>query len=430
MQSNSTMCMVFADKKGTVYDYPGKMPLLRTGNRFIAPCREELVRLPFGSYLFTLDDRFPVCHENNSKGYSVVTDDGQGRPVQAVASFLSSGYLRTYLPAYDNKEGAVPLPLWAYAGVVFVDGDFYVPAMRIDEDPRSDPQIHQDTALLTRGITVMKQRFPDNRLVKQLSRCAVEYNCLCARNFFLSRHEAPLPTSPGCNSQCIGCLSYQDESSGFQASQQRLKFKPTPGEISQVILHHVEHVDNAVASFGQGCEGEPLLRGNDLVQAVSSVREKTDRGTININTNGSLPDVVRELAHAGLDSIRVSMNSPTEKYYTPYHKPAGYTYKDVMKTLETALKCGLFVSINLFFMPGFTDMISEVESLKRFLNDFPVNMIQTRNLNIDPDLYFDSIGYEESEPVGIARLVTILKNDYPDMKLGYYNPSVKQDYQK
>jgi molybdenum cofactor biosynthesis enzyme MoaA len=241
----------------------------------------------------------------------------------------------------------------------------------------------------------------------------------------MGRYECPVPTSPACNADCLGCLSYQEEESGFSESQFRLEFAPTPDEISQIIVHHFERVDYGVASFGQGCEGEPLLRGNDLTEAIKKVREKTDRGTININTNGSRPDIVKSMISAGLDSIRVSLNSPTEKYYNAYHRPVNYTYGDVMKTIETALESGIFVSINLFFMPGFTDSLGEVESITRFLDKYPVSMIQTRNLNIDPDYYFEKTGFIDEDAIGIAELIKMFREKYPKLRLGYYNPPLK-----
>ena len=211
--------------------------------------------------------------------------------------------------------------MWAYAGVAFADGEFVVPALRIDEDPRSDPAIHENDAELRAAIRETTALLPGNRLVRQLATCSTEYRCLCARNFFLGRHEAPVPTSPACNADCVGCLSRQAGGSPFPPSQPRLEFMPTPEEIAAVIRRHLDRVDRAVASFGQGCEGEPLLRAADLAAAVRMVREKTGRGTININTNGSLPDGVKALAAAGIDSIRISLNSPTEEYYTRYHRP-------------------------------------------------------------------------------------------------------------
>jgi len=74
-------------------------------------------------------------------------------------------------------------------------------------------------------------------------------------------------------------------------------------------------------SFGQGCEGEPLINGDLLCRAVRLVREKTIRGTINLNTNASRPQAVEKLVDAGLDSIRVSVNSFREVLYNAYYRP-------------------------------------------------------------------------------------------------------------
>lgn len=416
--------MLYANSKGEIYDYPGFNAAFRSGKRFVEVDDAELIPLPYGSYMFTLPDRSPVCSTGN--GYRPVSVSPDGDAINAVSAFLSSGYLRTFLPAFNIERGSVILPLWAYCGVVLKNDGFYVPAMRIDEDPRSDPHLHEDHRGLRRGINVTRKLFPDNRLVTQLSLCSTGYNCLCARNFFMGRYECPVPTSPACNADCIGCLSFQKEDSGFRESQFRLDFAPTPDEISEVIVHHLEKVDYGIASFGQGCEGEPLLRGDDLVKSVLKVRESTSRGTINLNTNGSRPDTVGKLINAGLDSIRISMNSPTEKYYRNYYRPVNYTFKDVLASLDTALGRGIFVSVNLFFMPGFTDSLSEVESLMNFLEKFPVSMIQTRNMNIDPDYYFDKTGFIDEDCLGVRNMINILKDKFPGLRLGYYNPPLKK----
>lgn len=417
--------LAYSDDSGNVYDFDGLEPTFRSGQRFVPVDESELIPLPYGSYLFTLPDRFPVSYSNNE--FIAVKKTPDGEDLNAVSSFLASGYLRTYLPAYKKKKkNAVILPLWAYAGVVVNKNRFFVPAMRIDDDPRSDPAIHENHGEFKKAVKKVKSAYPDNRLVNQLSICSTEYNCLCARNFFLSRYECPVPTSPACNADCLGCFSYQDESSGFCQSQFRLDFAPSPEEISEVIVHHFKNVEYGVASFGQGCEGEPLLRAKDLAKAVSMVREKTTAGTVNLNSNGSRPDGVAEMIDAGLDSLRVSMNSPTERYYTSYHRPVNYSYSDVLRTIDVALSRGIFVSVNLFFMPGFTDSVSEVESLFRFLEKFPVNMIQTRNMNIDPDYFFDRIGFADEDAVGVRNLVAMIREKFPQIRLGYYNPPLKK----
>ncbi|HQO40655.1 MAG TPA: radical SAM protein [Spirochaetota bacterium] len=416
--------MAFADSEGNVYDYPGLMPAFRSGHRFISAENIDLIKLPYGSYLFSLQERFPVSATGT--GFKTIKKSPDNDDITAVAAFPASAYLRTYLPAYEKKVNGAVLPLWAYTGLVFADEDFYIPAMRIDDDPRSDPALHENHRELKSAVKKLRERHPENRLVAQLATCSTEYNCLCARNFFLGRYECPVPSSPACNADCIGCLSFQDEGSGFCQSQPRLDFAPTPREISGVITDHFSRVEHAVSSFGQGCEGEPLLRGEDLAAAISLVREVTDKGTINCNTNGSRPDILAQMIKAGLDSVRISLCSPGEQFYTAYHRPVNYSYSDVIKSVGLALDAGIFVSINLFFMPGFTDSDSEVSSLISFLEKFPVNMIQTRNLNIDPDYFFDRVGFTDRDAIGISALIKMLRENYPAMRLGYYNPAIKQ----
>ena len=92
-------------------------------------------------------------------------------------------------------------------------------------------------------------------------------------------------------------------------SQVRIGFTPDPGEIAGVALEHINRVERSVVSFGQGCEGDPLMAARVIGPAIRLIREATDAGTINLNTNASLPNVLAPLLEAGLDSIRVSMNS-------------------------------------------------------------------------------------------------------------------------
>lgn len=415
--------MPFADSRGNVYDYPGIPPAFRSGRRFVTAENIDLIKLPYGSYLFSLQDRYPVS--GTPEGFRTVRQSPDGDPVTAVAAFPASAYLRTYLPAFEKNARAAVLPLWAYTGLAFIEDDFYIPAMRIDDDPRSDPALHENHREFKAAVKNVNTLFPENRLVRQLGKCSTEYNCLCARNFFLGRYECPVPTSPACNADCVGCLSFQDEGSGFCQSQSRLDFAPSIDEIAQVIVHHFGRVERAVASFGQGCEGEPLLRGDELALAITKVREATGSGTINCNTNGSRPDMLAKMIKAGLDSVRISLCSPTEEFYTAYHRPMNYSYNDVIKSIGLALDAGIFVSINLFFMPGFTDSDSEVESLVSLLSKFPVNMIQTRNMNIDPDYYFDSIAFTDRNAIGISSLITMLRNTCPGIRLGYYNPPLR-----
>ncbi|MBF0366709.1 MAG: radical SAM protein [Oligoflexia bacterium] len=427
------MELVYCDQQGQVFNHPSYPPVFREGRNFCTLRKnDKLIKMPFGSFLFSLPGRTPIIVDRGRQNYRPLTHVDR-KAALAASAFVSSGYLRTYLPAYHKSNPEAPtLSLWGYSGVAYHRQEFYVPAIRIDDDPRSDPAIHENDALLAKKVKKLTALFPQNRLVRQLAYCSTEYRCLCARNFFLNRYEAPIPTAPDCNSRCLGCLSHQDqEQSGFAASQHRLSFKPTPEEIAEVILYHFEHTTTHVypvksggpiASFGQGCEGEPLTRAKDLARAIRLIRNKSDRGTINLNTNGSLPLMVKEMIDAGLDSIRISMNSITPDYYNRYYRPQAYHYSDVLKSIELALNANIFVSLNLFFLPGFTDCEAEVLSLFNFLEAFPISMIQTRNLNIDPDFYLDRIEFNHSPAIGTITLLQKLRSQFPSLRLGQYNP--------
>ena len=68
---------------------------------------------------------------------------------------------------------------------------------------------------------------------------------------FMERWEAPLPAAPGCNSQCLGCISLQPGDC-CPASHDRIDFVPTVDELCQVAVPHLTTVDQGIVSFGQG----------------------------------------------------------------------------------------------------------------------------------------------------------------------------------
>jgi pyruvate-formate lyase-activating enzyme len=273
------------------------------------------------------------------------------------------------------------------------------------------------------GVRKMKKRMPENRLRAHLEHCALTYGCPAGKNFFLGRYEAPLPTSRQCNAGCLGCISLQ-KNSGIAHSQDRIAFIPTPEEIAQVALEHIGRVKRPVVSFGQGCEGDPLFAAEVIGPAIRIIRRATQKGTINMNTNASLPDVLADLLDQGLDSIRVSLNSVREPCYTAYFKPRGYGFAAVKKSIAFALRKGRFVSLNYLNCPGFTDTPEEVRELIQFLKQYPVHMIQWRNLNFDPLRYVRMMATAAGQgpPLGMEKSLARIKKLFPNLKHGYFNP--------
>lgn len=382
----------------------------------------ELVRLPEGSDLFEIPGRLPVAVDRQS-GTITTVERIDGRPVVAVAAFLAPANVQHYRAAWVRQPDAPVLPLYAYTAVGWWKGNFWVPASRIDPDERQDAR-HVDCDAIERAARKALKRFPGNRLVQHLvENCVRRYGCPAARNFAMNRWEFPIPVSRGCNARCIGCLSHQTEG-GITAAMERISFTPTVDEIVEYTVPHLEHAPRAVVSFGQGCEGEPLTEASLLEAAIVEIRKRTTRGIINLNTNGCDPSAVERLCKAGLDSMRVSLNSCQESFYTRYFRPHGFCFEDVLASMRTISRFKRWLSINYFIFPGFTDSASEEAALERVLQMNRVSMIQTRNLNIDPDIYIDMLDLDEygDKPKGIARWIAWLEKEYPHTMLGYFNP--------
>mgnify|MGYP001233330741 CR=1 FL=1 len=421
----SRPCLVYADGKGEIFDWPELEMAGRSGTAERRLHRGDWIPLPEGSELFLLPGRLPVGYHPSKKRFETLARDplDSSRPVQAVAAFVSPAHTQLYSAAFKSLSGAPLLPLFAYTAVGWKDGRFVAAAMRVDPDERQDFR-HFDPVRIERNARRRMDGEPGNRLIRHLGKCAVTYGCPAARNLFMERWEAPLPTSPACNARCLGCISLQ-ERPDLCATQDRITFVPTSEEICGVAVPHLREAPRAVVSFGQGCEGEPLLQAPVIAEAIGAMRRATARGTINLNTNGSLPGEVRKLCDAGLDSIRVSLNSCRREYYNAYFRPKGYAFDDVKESLLAVKACGGFASINYFVLPGFTDAQGEIEALCRLLDETCLDLIQLRNLNADPEWILREMAVPAREKsMGVRRLIGLLKERYPRLRLGYFNPSL------
>jgi molybdenum cofactor biosynthesis enzyme MoaA len=142
-----------------------------------------------------------------------------------------------------------------------------------------------------------------------------------------------------------------------------------------------------------------------------------------MNTNGSLPQAVAELARAGLESIRVSLNSCRPHYYNGYYHPRGYSLEDLKSSIRAIKGHGGFASLNYFVLPGFTDEPEELEALIAFVANTGVDLIQLRNFNIDPEWYLRHVGHRPRLPaLGVRRVLERLRERFPALRFGYYNP--------
>jgi len=421
--SSQVPCLLFADETGNILDFSDLEMVGSSAGRHVRLQAGEWIPLPPGSELFQLPGRLPVGYDPSTASFRVLEQNPYtgSTGIRAVAAFVAPAHTQLYSTAYKSSSRAAVLPLFAYAAVGWHDGGFVAAALRVDEDQRQDSD-RFDPAEIQRNAHRMMKANRNNRLIRHLGKCALSYGCPAAKNYFLERWEAPLPTSPACNARCLGCISLQ-EGSEFCATQDRIRFVPTPEEIAQVAIPHLQSAPRAVVSFGQGCEGEPLLQTDTIAESIRLMRGATGRGTINMNSNASLPASVGVLRETGLDSIRVSLNSCRPSYYHSYYRPKGYSLETVKSSIRIMKSLGGFVSLNYFVLPGFTDERAELEALSRLVSETGIDLIQMRNLNIDPEWYLERIGFEpEGETVGILRFLQILEERFPDLRFGYFNP--------
>ncbi|WDP87470.1 MAG: radical SAM protein [Desulfobacter sp.] len=415
---------VAAKENGEIFELEGYGAAGMSGSQFHILTKTSTCDMPQGSELMLLPGRSPVVFNLITDQFEVLETNpyNPDERIFPVGVFNSPGYVNRHFCAYDDTGIKDPLPLFSYGAVGFGKNDFRSAALLVDNEPRQDLRLMPVSGVKD-GVKRFRKKYPDNRLIRHIEKCALEYGCPAGKNFFLGRYEAPLPTSVVCNASCLGCISLQTQNN-LCACQDRISFIPKPEEIAGVALEHIQKVDKAVVSFGQGCEGEPLTSAKSIEPAIEMIRAQTDRGTINLNTNASLPDQVDRLCRVGLDSMRVSMNSVRPACYTAYFRPKSYEFDHVVKSINTAKDQGKFVAINYLNCPGFTDSQSEKEALFSFIQDLGIDMIQWRNLNFDPRRYIRIMDKVEDNgpPTGMARMIGDLTQAFPNLIHGYFNP--------
>jgi pyruvate-formate lyase-activating enzyme len=419
--------LLFADDRGVVYDHPTLLAAARSGDDLREP-GERPVGLPEGGTLAMLPGRLPVGVDPET-GALVVLDEvkvGRRRIVpNAVAATLPPGFTRTLLPAFRRPEGpsrATPiLPQWAYTAAGF--GDEGPVAWAIHTDRRAHWSVAgHSTADLPERVDALLAESP-NPIYRQLARCALHWCCFTAQNTFYLRDEGAIPSSASCNARCIGCLSEQDEGMP-PSSHERITRAPSAEEMADVAIRHLTRATGRVmVSFGQGCEGEPLTRWREIERAIGLVRAATSRGSLHANTNGSLPAALGRLIDAGLDSVRVSLNSASEDLYAAWYRPRGYGLADVERSVREAKAKGAYVALNLLTFPGVTDREGEAERICALVARAGVDQVQTRPLAVDPDVYMAvARGRGAGGPaLGIRGLVAELKRARPGLVVGNFS---------
>ncbi len=246
----------------------------------------------------------------------------------------------------------------------------------------------------------------------------------------LPRGQKPFPGALGSAAAHLAHLqrplsrvSVPQEQCAFPAPMQRITFVPSPEEIADVATPHLARAERAVASFGQGCEGEPLLQGPTLLAALKLIRTRVSRGTLRFNTNASRPEAwptSRPRAWTACGSASTAPDRPIMRPTTgpgAIASPSSRLYSGRQKRGRPG-------------RPELSHLSRGERSARRgrvfggLIAKTRVDLVQLRNLNIDPEYYLDGIRFHDPQkPLGIRAMVTRLHRNFPDLRFGCFNPT-------
>jgi len=205
--------ILYSDGEGNIFEDLSLYATGRTGWDAVPVPEDDWIELPEGGSLYELPGR---------RGIGIDVKTGEMRLCEkgwAVAAFIPPAYTGLFISAYETMQDAPTLPLFCYTAASWFNNKFYVPAVRIENDIRQESEGF-DTAKIENGVSRLLTAYPHNRLVKHLAdNCCLTYHCPAARNFFLGRWECPIPSSPACNANCVGCISFQPEEETIVSTQ-------------------------------------------------------------------------------------------------------------------------------------------------------------------------------------------------------------------
>ena len=327
--------MLFADDQGRIYDHPDYLMVGRSAgpdrppNR-IGPdrtARDEPVVLPAQMPPRRAGPRIP-----DGRLRSQGRNWGEGRPNAGPwPRFSNRGYVRTLLPAAEGRrEGLRAAPVGVFGGGGFLDGKYVAGAFRVEDNPHWDPRNFDDRKMMPKTGRVAWRATGTIRSFSIWPTAATHNHCFAAKNLFLERWgsafagqqnmQRPLPRVPFRSAQRV--LPGPRMRGSIFARPRR--------QIVDVAAPHLENAPDSIVSFGQGCEGEPLTEAPLIEEAIVEIRNRTKKGTVNLNTNGSLPPGGgKTRGRGGWIPIRVSLNSARPEIYRAYVRPNGFDITDI-----------------------------------------------------------------------------------------------------
>lgn len=223
--------ILYSDGKGNIFEDNSLYACGRSGWDALPIEESDWILLPEGGSLYELPGR---------RGIGIDVKYGDMRLCEkgwAVAAFIPPAHTGLYLAAFETTPDSPTLPLFCYTAAGWFDDKFYVPAVRIEPDIRQEARGYS-ASLIEAGAENLLNAYPHNRLVKHLmENCCNTYHCPAARNLSLGRWECPVPVSPACNANCIGCISFQPQEETIHSTQDRLTFVQVQKKLLSSLCH-------------------------------------------------------------------------------------------------------------------------------------------------------------------------------------------------
>src|SRR2546427_426933 len=190
----------------------------------------------------------------------------------------------------------------------------------------------------------------------------------------------------------------------------------------------VAHLDGGghLVAFGRACEGEPLLDTRLVEAAIGTIRKRTARGTVHLETNGSLPLALRRSCDAGLDSVTFRIGSARSETYDALHRPDGYRFTDVRASIAEAISRKVAVAVALLMLPGLTDREVELDAIVALAGELPNgSALLLRGLAADPKRALRLLRATDA-PLGMERALERLRADASHLRIAALpNPTVQ-----
>ncbi len=357
----------------------------------------ECIPLPAGSELFLLPGRLPVGFLPNGEREVWTRTPCTGAQGDGGGRLLAPAHTVTRHAAYATQPGPRPAAL-RLLRVGFYREEFVVTALRSDPLPRQDPDRFPAAA----RIAAQAQRL-ERTLTRQPPGPPVGH---LRQHLLLSGGAQLRPGSlggppahqPGLQRGLLR-LPQQPAEGRFPCTQSRITESPSPAEVAQVALYHLEKARDPLVSFGQGCEGEPLRVGELLEESIRLIRPRPPGAPSTSTPTAAGPRWCAGSSWPGSPRCGSPSTASSPSATQPTTAPGAGAWTTRRPPSRRQVPGG-FASINLLCLPGITDREDEAAALVKLVEETGLDLIQWRNLNLDPEAYRSAWGPCPPPPPG------------------------------